>query len=352
MADRRRVRQVLANLLANARKHSRKDTTIRIAAERDGRQVAITVSDRGTGIAPERLAKLFGRDRRQAPGSTPGAGLGLVICKGLVEAHGGRIRAESSGLGQGAAFIFTLPIAETPAIAPEPATSQQLKPARVLVVVDDPHALRLIRTTLRAEGHSVFVTGDPTDIPDALGTENLQLVLLDLALPGTDGIELLQRVPGLADVPVIIISGYDRDETIARALDAGAEDYLVKPFSPTELAARVRAVLRRRQEPDTFVLGGLTIDYGRRNVRVDGHAVELTATEYELLCQLSRNAGTVVTHETLLRRFRSRNKFADANLVRMHVSNLRRKLGDSAEDPIWIFGVRAVGYRMASLDRG
>ena len=352
MVDRRRIRQVIGNLLANARRHSHEGSTIRITAERDGRQVAVTVSDPGAGIAPERLPELFGRERRQAAGSTPGAGLGLVICKGLVEAHGGRIKADSPGLGQGAAFTFTLPIAERQADAPEPAAPPQLNHARVLVVDDDPHSLRLIRTALHAEGHSVFVTGDPADIPGALGTENLQLVLLDLALPGTDGIELLQRVPGLADVPVIIISGYDRDETIARALDAGADDYLVKPFSPTELAARVRTALRRRQEPDTFVLGGLTIDYGRRKASVDGQAVQLTATEYEVLCQLSRNAGTVVTYETLLHKVWSRREYADANLVRMHVSNLRRKLGDSAEDPTWIFGVRAVGYRMASLDRG
>ena len=100
------------------------------------------------------------------------------------------------------------------------------------------------------------------------------------------------------------------------------------------------------------MLGGLTIDYGRRMASVDGHAVELTATEYEVLCQLSRNPGTVVTCETLLHKVWSRREYADANLVRMHVSNLRRKLGDSADDPTWIFGVRAVGYRMASLDRG
>ena len=121
-------------------------------------------------------------------------------------------------------------------------------------------------------------------------------------LPGTDGIQLMQTVPELADLPVIFISGYGRDETIARALEAGADDYIVKPFSPTELTARIRAVLRRRAAPVPFALGPLAIDYEQRRVTVGGRPVELTATEYELLRVLAQDAGRVLTHETLLRR--------------------------------------------------
>ena len=121
-------------------------------------------------------------------------------------------------------------------------------------------------------------------------------------LPGTDGIQLMQTVPELADLPVIFISGYGRDETIARALEAGADDYIVKPFSPTELTARIRAALRRRAGPVPFALGDLAIDYDQRRVTVAGRRVELTATEYELLRVLAQEAGRVLTHETLLRR--------------------------------------------------
>ena len=120
-------------------------------------------------------------------------------------------------------------------------------------------------------------------------------------LPGTDGIELMQTVPELADLPVIFISGYGRDETIARALEAGADDYVVKPFSPTELTARIRAALRRRANPVPFVLGDLAIDYDRRRVSVAGRPVTLTPTEYELLRVLAQGAGRVLTHEALLR---------------------------------------------------
>ena len=140
-----------------------------------------------------------------------------------------------------------------------------------------------------------LVTGDPGAVARLIRAEKPRLVLLDLMLPGTDGIELMQTVPELADLPVIFISGYGRDETIARALEAGAEDYVVKPFSPTELTARIRAALRRRSNPVPFVLGDLAIDYDRRRVSVAGRPVTLTPTEYELLRVLAQGAGRI-TH--------------------------------------------------------
>ena len=122
------------------------------------------------------------------------------------------------------------------------------------------------------------------------------LVLLDLLLPGTGGIELMESIPELADRPVTFISGCGRDETIARALEIGAADYIVKPFSPTELTARVRAALRRQAGPEPFVLRDLAIHHAQRRVTVAGRRAELTATEYELLRVLALNAGRVVTY--------------------------------------------------------
>ena len=165
-------------------------------------------------------------------------------------------------------------------------------------------------------------------------------------LPGTDGIELMRTVPELADLPVIFISGYGRDETIARALEAGAADYIVKPFSPTELTARIRAALRRRADPEPFLLGDLAIDYDRRQVTVAGRKVELIATEYELLLILSLNAGRVTTSETLLDRVWAGRGNGDTKVVRAFVKQLRQKLGDDAANPAWIFNVRGVGYRI------
>ena len=166
-------------------------------------------------------------------------------------------------------------------------------------------------------------------------------------LPDANGIELMGQVPELADVPVIFISGYRRDETVAKEIEAGAVDYIVKPFSPTELVARVGAAIRRREEPEPFVVGDLAIDYAHRRVTVGGEAIDLTATEYELLRVLSLDAGRVVTFETLLRRVWAKPESAGVNLVRNFVRNLRRKLGESASSPAYLLNERGVGYRMA-----
>ena len=350
LAERQRVVQVLNNLLANAARHSPDSAAIRIAAQRDGVHVAVSVSDEGRGIAPERLRHLF----RKYPAAGDredglGGGLGLAICKGLVEAHGGRIRAESGGVGLGARFTFTLPVAATAVAVPgrPDRPGAQTEAAPILVVDDDPETLRHVRDTLTDAGFAPLVTGDHRQILRILLAEKPRLVLLDLMLPGIDGVELMQTIPELADLPVIFISGYGRDETIARALDAGADDYIVKPFSPTELTARIRAVLRRRSAAAPFTLRHLAIDYDRRQVTVAGRAVVLTATEFELLRVLSEGAGRVLTHETLLRRVWAERAKGNPKIVRAYVKRLRSKLGDDAGRPALIFNERGVGYRMA-----
>ena len=237
------------------------------------------------------------------------------------------------------------PNAATAAGRPPPA-AQPGEPPRILVVVDDPRTLRFVRDALSKAGYAPLVTGAPEDLSAIVRAERPRLVLLDLLLPGSDGIELLEQVPELAAIPVIFISGYGRDETVARAFEAGAADYIVKPFSPTELVARVRAALRRHEEPQPFALGDLAIRYDRREATVAGRAVDLTATEYELLRVLSLNAGRVVPFETLLERVWTGNTSVDAGRVRVFVKQLRDKLGDRADDPAWIFNRRGVGYRM------
>ena len=349
MADRRRIVQVLNNLFANAARHAPESSPIRVAAVREGGHVEVSVSDEGRGVAPELLPRLF--DKHAGAGSMAGYGLGLAICKGLVEAHGGRIRAESPGPGLGATVTFTLPVAGeagAEAAADPPPVRQPGERARILVVDDDPRTLRSVRDTLSAAGYAPLVTGEPGELAQIIRSEKPRLVLLDLVLPGKDGIALMQEVPELSDLPVIFISGYGRDETVAAALEAGAADYIVKPFSPTELVARVRAALRRHEEPGPFTLGDLAIDHGRRRVTVAGNPVELTATEYELLRVLALDAGRVVTYETLLRRIWKGRDGTDANLVRIFVRTLRRKLGEDATNPAWIFNERGVGYRMAA----
>ncbi len=355
-ADERRIQQVLNNLVDNAARHSPASAPIRLAASNGDGFLEISVTDGGDGVPEDAMPHLF-RKHSGAGGNPRGAGLGLAICRGLVEAHGGRIRAESGGQDFGTRFTFTLPVADAagegaggPARqAPAPPRSPSGQ-ATILVVDDDPRTTRYVRDSLADADYVPVVTGDPGEVADLLDTRNPDLVLMDLVLPDVDGIELLHSLPGLAERPVIFISAYGRDETIARALEAGARDYIVKPFSPTELTARVRAALRGRVTAGPFVLGDLAIDYERRRVTIAGERIKLTATEYDLLRVLSLHEDRVLTFDALLRAV-WQSSDGDPNLVRTFVKKLRRKLGDPAGAPKYVVNERGVGYRMAGPNR-
>ena len=359
MADRRRVVQVLGNLLSNAAKHSPEWSAIRVSAAREGLHVAFSVADEGRGIAADRLPHLFGKVSPAGDdggNQIVGRGLGLSICKGIVEAHGGRIRAESGGSGRGTKFTFTVPVAEEAEAEVSRSSTRSRRRerqlGRVLVVDDDPQTLRYVRDTLTGAGYDPIVTADPEEALVLMEENRPSLVLLDMMLPGADGIELMRDILGVADVPVIFLSVYDQDHVLARAFEQGASDYIVKPFSPTELVARVMAAMRRlvlpyRTEPTSpYVLGDLTIDYGERRVTVAGRPVDLTPTEYDLLVELSISGGRVVPHDQLLHRVWGPQKPGGLRTLRTHLARLRRKLGDEAENPTYVFAEPRVGYRM------
>ena len=360
MADGRRIAQVMSNLLVNAGRNSHETSAIRVDAAVEGVHVAISVADSGRGVPVERLPYLFqkfsspeDRDRNQD------LGLGLAICKGIVEAHGGRIWAESDGPGLGSRFTFTLPtsahvLADTPSERVHAAASTRRtgsEQTRVLAVDDDPRLLKHVRDSLSNSGYSPVVTGDPEEVLSLMDETRPHVVLLDLMLPGTDGVELMQDIHASHDTPVIFLSAYDQDELIAKAFENGAVDYIVKPFSPTELAARVNAALRKKAElPSSFKHGELVLNYAERSVVVAGHHVELTPIEYRLLIELSTNVGSALTHEQLLLRVWGSSQSGDARPLRTAVKNLRRKLGDEVGNPQYIVTVPRVGYRMPRPD--
>ncbi len=360
MADGRRIIQVLSNLLTNAARHSHEASAIGVSAVREGYHVAVSVTDEGRGIAAERLPHLFrkfsrleGEDRRR---DIAGSGLGLAICKGIVEAHGGRIWAESDGAGLGARFTFTIPAAGdaaagVPRLSHRPRQPERERP-RILCVDDDPQMLRYVRDALTKAGYTPVVTGDPEEVSRLMAEEEPRLVLLDLMLPGSDGMELMKEIREVSNVPVIFLSVNGQEEIIARAFENGADDYVVKPFSPTELVARIKATLRKREAPEwaepsePYVFGELTIDYAERRVTLAGTPVQLTAIEYGLLFELSANAGRVMTYDRLLQRVWGLRGSGDSRRVRTAAKQLRRKLGDDANNPTYILNEPRVGYRM------
>ena len=357
MSDRRRIAQVIGNLLSNAARHSPESSTISVTAEREDTHVAISVTDAGRGIPSDQLTRLF-RKFSGSGGEEPvsNTGLGLAICKGIVEAHGGRIWADSEGSDLGARFTFTLPVVEgapverrAPSTRPQSETRQGIP---VLVVDDDPHTLMYVRSALSDAGYDLMVTADPEESLRLMIEHRPRLVLLDMVLPGFDGIDLMRELSGIANVPVVFLSGYGDDQVIARALETGAADYIVKPFSPTELVARVGTALRRwegpyRAEPvEPYIFADLTIDYTMRLVTFAGDTLRLTAMEYDLLHVLSVSAGRVVSHERLLRQLWPPGKTGDMQGLRTLMRRLRVKLNESGGSPTYIFSIPRVGYRM------
>ena len=363
-ADRARIVQVLSNLLANAARHAPESSTVCVTAESVDAHVAVSVVDRGVGISAERLPHLFrkfSRPEDAAPGGgIEETGLGLAICRGIVEAHGGRIWAESDGPGRGARFTFTIPAVAEAASTPAPHAARAgaggRRRTRILFVDDDPQLLRFVRDELSKAGYDVTAVGDPAEALVQLRQQRPHLALVDLVLPDTDGIALMQDIHAVADIPVIFLSAYGRDEVVASALEMGADDYIVKPFSPTELSARIHAALRRRTPPagveptEPLVLGDLVVVFAERRVTVAGRPVSLTATEFDLLAELAIHAGQVVTHDQLLARVWGPTASRDVRVIRTHLARLRRKLGEDASNPTYIVAQPRVGYRLATAE--
>ena len=359
MADRRRIAQVLDNLLANAAENSPDASAIRISAARKSVYVAVAVADEGAGLAPGLLPRLF----KKGPPGERGMGLGLAICKGITEAHGGRIWAESDGPGMGALFTFTLPAAveEGAYSAPSSDASAVAQPysrrdrIRILVVDDDPVSLRYVRDILSKAGFDPVVTADPGETLRFVKEKKPHLILLDLMLPGSSGIDLMNDIFSVASVPIVFLSAYSQEDIVARAFDMGAADYVVKPFSQTELLARIRAALRNQEvfPPSTpYVFKGLVVDYAEPSVTLDGSSVRLKPMEYRLLAHLSASAGRTLTYDHLMQHVWGLDGALDLRPLRTAVKTLRRKLGDDASSPTYIFTEPRVGYRMArSSDR-
>jgi two-component system, OmpR family, KDP operon response regulator KdpE len=221
--------------------------------------------------------------------------------------------------------------------------------SRVLVVDDDAQILRAVRTGLQARGYQVSTASNGETALDRLSTESVDLVVLDLSLPGIDGHEVIRRLRTFSDVPVLILSVRESQDDKVAALDAGADDYLTKPFAIGELLARMRAVERRAQPAQGGIpvvrFGDLEVDLAKQLVRLDGQPLHLTATEYRLLEAFVTHPGKLLTHGWLLSRIWGPGYATETHYVRVYVRALRRKLGDDPGQARFIVTEPGLGYR-------
>jgi two-component system, OmpR family, KDP operon response regulator KdpE len=221
----------------------------------------------------------------------------------------------------------------------------------VLVIEDEAPIRRFLRAALEGEGFSVVESGTGQEGVAQAATRAPDLLLLDLGLPDTDGFEVVRRVREWSSVPIVVLTARGRDDDKIRALDAGADDYVTKPFSMGELLARIRVALRHAArgadgEEGEMRFGDIEIDLARRTVRRAGAAVRLTPIEYRLLTALAQHAGRVLTHEQLLRRVWGPGYTAQHHYLRVYMGQLRHKLEDDPGRPRWLMTEPGVGYRL------
>ncbi len=223
---------------------------------------------------------------------------------------------------------------------------------RILVVDDEPAIRRFLHTALAENEFHLITAENGHAALAATVTSKPDVILLDLGLPDLDGVEVINRIRQWSQVPIIVLSVRDREADKVRALDAGADDYLTKPFGVGELLARIRVMLRRtvQQVPEPVIrLDELEVDLARRLVRLRGETVALTPTEYELLRLLATNAGKVLTHRQILKQIWGVGYLEQPHVLRVNISNLRHKIESDASRPRYILTESGVGYRFRDM---
>ena len=220
---------------------------------------------------------------------------------------------------------------------------------RVLVVDDEPQLLRSLDINLRANGYEVVLAATGEEGLDAVAAGRADLVLLDLGLPGVDGVEVIHGLRGWSSIPIVVLSARDTDAAKVAALDAGADDYVTKPFSMSELLARLRAAMRRSQPPvdeePTIVTDHFVVDLVTHRITVDGVPVHLTPTEWSIVQLLARHPGRLVTQRQVLETVWGPAFVHETNYLRVHLAAIRRKLEPSPSRPVHFITEPGIGYR-------
>ncbi len=226
---------------------------------------------------------------------------------------------------------------------------------RILIVDDEKTIRRFLKTALVSYGYTVFEAANGLEALENSVSCHPDAIILDLGLPDKDGLEILREIRQRTKTPIVILSVREQETDKIKALDAGADDYLTKPFSPGELLARLRAVMRRlvpQNETTVFKAGKLCVDIAKHTVELDGGSLELTPTEYEILKVLIVNAGKVVTQRQILKEIWNKTEDTEgaSHLLRVTISNLRDKIEPNPDRPVYVLTEPGIGYRLHSDD--
>jgi len=239
---------------------------------------------------------------------------------------------------------------QPPPAPQQPTTTPQSAKTRILTVEDDERIRTAVRLALEEEGWEVAETASGEEALESFGTHGADVVLIDIMLPGIDGFEVCRSIRRLGDVPIIMVTARSDSHDVVAGLEAGADDYLRKPFDPKELSARIRALLRRTRHdearPTRIEVGGLEILADEGVVRQEGADVHLTRTEFRLLVELATAEGRVLSREDLLEKVWGYDYFGDGRLVDVHVRRLRTKVEPDPANPRYVVTVRGMGYKL------
>lgn len=243
-----------------------------------------------------------------------------------------------------------LPMTQPPTEAPQAATAPPTARTRILTVEDDERIRIAVRLALEEEGWEVAETASGEEALESFGTHGADVVLIDIMLPGIDGFEVCRSIRRLGDVPIVMVTARSDSHDVVAGLEAGADDYLRKPFDPKELSARIRALLRRSRpdeaRPTRIEVGGLEILAEEGVVRHEGADLHLTRTEFRLLVELATAEGRVLSREDLLEKVWGYDYFGDGRLVDVHVRRLRTKVEPDPANPRYVLTVRGMGYKL------
>jgi PAS domain S-box-containing protein len=360
--DPARIEETLTILIENAVRHAPSSEPITVGARQEGTMVVMWVADDGPGIPPDKQQDIFEK-YSQLDADSEGAGLGLYIARKIVEAHGGRISVKSplDDRRSGSIFRFTVPMMPAQAlerqetdVASSVSAMKDGQGDAILVIEDQPDMQALLHSILSQEGYEALIAPNGAEGVELFRVASPKLILLDWMLPGMDGLAICRTIRRWSQVPIIVLTSRVARDDLITALNAGADDYITKPFQPMELLARIKAAIRRSGEwreserLDRFVAGPLVLDFDLQSGWMRGGELELTPTEYQLLVYLVRNRGRVLTYRQIMDQLWGESGEATKRNLFVHISRLRNKIEVDPKNPRFITTRWGVGYMFSS----